>query len=100
KIGGYVRADYYWNAGVIAAFPNVVDGYNRTDQDMDWRARGVLTADVRSQTAYGVLRSYISGGWNNTNLATGIQFDRAFIQFAGFTFGLAITSFFDGFSPY
>src|SRR5690606_29129033 len=59
-----------------------------------------LSADVRTQTEYGTLRSYLRGGWQwSTNDAVTSNnnvtyFDRGFIQFAGFTFGKT-ESFFD-----
>ena len=35
--------------------------------DLLWRSRAVVTFDVRSQTEYGTLRSYMAGGyqWDN-----------------------------------
>ena len=60
-----------------------------------------VSFDVRSQTEYGTLRSYLRAGWqwtSNTNSiggsSTAVYLDRAFIQFAGFTFGKT-QSFFD-----
>jgi hypothetical protein len=73
------------------------------------RSRGYITADARNQTEYGTVRSYIavglSQGWvtgttTNTDIATGgdgFNANRAFIQWAGFTFGLS-QSFFDFYS--
>jgi hypothetical protein len=65
------------------------------------RTRGVFSFDVRSQTEYGTLRSYVRAGWQwttNTDTVGGsastVYLDRAFIQFAGFTFGKT-QSFFD-----
>jgi hypothetical protein len=67
-------------------------GTNVWSQHARWR----FTADVRSQTEYGTLRSYWSVGynWHNgadsaTAGASSMAFERAFIQFAGFTFGRA-----------
>ncbi len=80
-------------------------GYTRDlTNDINYRVRGVVTFDARTQTDYGTLRSYIRAGWENTTPAatgggtTAISFwDRAFIQFAGFTVGRA-QSFFDMFT--
>ena len=67
------------------------------------RARGMLTADARSQTEYGTLRGYVRFGIQTTTggqggggaIAPAVATDaRYFIQFAGFTFGLT-DSFFD-----
>ena len=64
----------------------------------------MLSYDVRQQTEYGTLRTYIRAGWNQATPATtgggtspATFWDRAFIQFAGFTVGRA-QSFFDIFS--
>lgn len=117
KIGGYVRADTYVNAvgtfnpaiasttGTNFNGPGVgtfaypfVDG---DDPDYLTRARGVFDLDARTQTDYGTLRSYVRFGaeWNSQSGAgsgagNGLYFERAFIQFAGFTFGYT-QSFFD-----
>ena len=72
--------------------------------DINYRVRGVISWDVRQQTEYGTLRSYIRfGAENTTPAATGGGttanpfWDRAFIQFAGFTVGRS-QSFFDLFT--
>ncbi len=69
---------------------------------MWWRIRGYITADARNQTEYGTVRGYIAIGLStNTtggdNAANQFDANRAFIQWAGFTFGRA-QSFFDFFS--
>ena len=67
-----------------------------------WRARGYITADARNQTAYGTVRAYTAVGiqhqrrWPQHAQQT-VQAYRAFIQWAGFTFGQA-QSFFDFYS--
>ena len=60
--------------------------------------RAMLTADARNQSEYGTIRAYIRIGavLNNADAATFVA-ERAFIQFAGFTFGQT-QSFFDIFS--
>ena len=72
--------------------------------DINYRVRGVTSWDVRQQTEYGTLRTYIRfGAANTTPAATGGGttvnpfWDRAFIQFAGFTVGRS-QSFFDLFT--
>jgi Porin subfamily len=99
-----VRVQAEYNAGG----GGVVDGtlsqaaqamYDRVrTNDVDYRVRGALSIDVRDQTEYGTLRSYFRIGVNQTTPAdstAGVVFwDRAFIQFAGFTVGKA-QSFFD-----
>ena len=102
KIGGWVRAEAAW--GVNGSSTNVQNGdvNNRTTNNNWWRIRGYITADARDQTAYGTVRGYLAVGLStNTTGVDGAsnQFsaNRAFIQWAGFTFGRA-ASFFDFFS--
>ena len=72
--------------------------------DINYRVRAAISWDVRQQTEYGTLRTYIRfGAENTTPTATGGGttfspfWDRAFIQFAGFTVGRS-QSFFDLFT--
>ncbi|MFZ0670838.1 MAG: porin, partial [Pseudolabrys sp.] len=102
KIGGWVRAEAAW--GVNGSSTNVQNGdvNNRNTNNNWWRIRGYITADARDQTEYGTVRGYLAVGLStNTNGLdnAGNQFDanRAFIQWAGFTFGRA-QSFFDFYS--
>jgi hypothetical protein len=103
KIGGFVRTEWNHNAGGSFA-PTVNEDagfYTRRTDVLVNRTRGLLTWDVRSQTGYGTLRSYLRAAWqwtSNTDTiggsSTAVYLDRAFIQFAGFTFGKTV-SFFD-----
>ncbi len=66
------------------------------------RARGYITADARNQTEYGTVRGYIAVGLSTNDVglntaANQFSANRAFIQWAGFTFGLA-QSFYDFYS--
>jgi len=100
KIGGWVRAETTWginNSSTAGVFNNDVN--NRTTANLWARERGYITADAREQTAYGVARGYIAVGISSTttgNEAPSAQFssNRAFVQWAGITAGLAV-SFFD-----
>jgi hypothetical protein len=72
--------------------------------DINYRVRAVTSWDVRQQTEYGTLRTYIRFGVSNeTPAGTGggstpsAFWDRAFMQFAGFTVGRS-QSFFDLFT--
>ena len=103
KIGGFVRAQYYYNT--VQGFPqSPALAFSRATDRYGTFARGALSADVRSQTEYGTLRSYMRYGqnWQTTGNATGGApggyFERAYIQFAGFTFGRAAShfDFYDG----
>jgi hypothetical protein len=103
KIGGYVRAE--WNYQANGSF-NPVRVYNFDDPARNrivQRTRGGITVDVRSQTAYGTLRGYatilptatddnaVGGGPYAT---PGVFAPAIFVQFAGFTWGKT-ASFFD-----
>jgi hypothetical protein len=60
--------------------------------------RTLAAGSGRAQTDYGVLRTYfLVGHTGDAPNAEGLYANRGFIQFAGFTFGLA-QSFFDFFS--
>lgn len=105
KIGGYVRAEYVFNGAGSGAnvYLTGTDGYynDATTRKYNWYSRYVGTVDVRSQTEYGTLRSYARVGaqYNTGGQGSGdtesmartgdghLYFDRAFIQFAGLTFG-------------
>jgi len=79
------------------------------DSDYLTRVRGTIDFDARTQTDYGTLRSYVRFGmeWNSQQIGlssssggvtwgsnTNFYFERAFIQFSGFTAGYT-QSFFD-----
>ena len=110
KIGGFLRIQTEYNAGtggiVVGSQQLAPQGRFTRDlaNDINYRIRAVLSYDVRQQTEYGTLRTYIRAGWNQDTPATtgggtspATFWDRAFIQFAGFTVGRA-QSFFDIFS--
>jgi len=114
KIGAYTKLQTEYNAtngpfmmGVANNGAGDAGGrHTRTDTgEFTWNARGVISFDMRQQTEYGTLRSYIdvgeqtqssdnSGGNSTLNNATSLFNSRAFIQFAGFTAG-RMRSFFD-----
>ena len=111
KMGGYVRvqAEYNMGSGGIPVGSGAQEaGQGRFTRDLtndvNYRVRGAISWDVRQQTEYGTLRTYIRFGAENTTPAAtggGTTFnpfwDRAFIQFAGFTVGRS-QSFFDLFT--
>ena len=103
KIGGWVRAEYaYGDNGNMTWGPFNGNGNTRNTSNSTFRARGYITADSRNQTEYGTVRGYIAVGINTNDLglntaANQFSANRAFIQWAGFTFGLA-QSFFDFYS--
>ena len=100
KMGGWVRAEYAYNGGNSMTNGPFAAGYNTrtTNNDFVMRTRGYITADARSQSEYGTIRSYIAVGVNyDSPDGAAFSSNRAFIQFAGFTFGTT-QSFFDFYS--
>ena len=111
KMGGYLRVQAEYNAGaggIITGSGTQMAPQGRFTRDLtndiNYRVRGAISWDVRQQTEYGTLRTYIRFGAENTTPADtggGTTFnpfwDRAFIQFAGFTVGRS-QSFFDLFT--
>jgi hypothetical protein len=100
KIGGWVRAEMDFNAGGShnPANNGALGRNNRIDTiDVTMRDRFVISNDIRTQTEYGTLRAYTRAGFDwTTPEENGGRFyiERAFIQFAGFTFGRS-QSYFD-----
>jgi Porin subfamily len=113
RVGGYVWSEFEVNN--FGAGPNYATGAiggdsirNRNDDWTSFRVRFDMVFDARTNTEYGTLRSYASVGWQWTTNLDGFQqqqlpattgnyawyYDRAFIQFAGLTFGY-VGSFFD-----
>lgn len=103
KVGGWTRFEYAWGSnGNFAWGPFAGVGNNRATNNSAMRARGYITVDARSQTAYGTVRSYMAIGLSENDVgyntaANTFSANRAFIQWAGFTFGRA-SSFFDFYS--
>ncbi len=99
KLGGYVRADYNFNAAnTDAAFLNGAGGqhslFNNANQT---RSRIMMQVDTRTATEYGVVRTFASFGpqWSTGDglAAGGMRVEAAFIQFAGFTFGRSASAY-------
>jgi hypothetical protein len=107
KLGGFVRLQGEFNAGaggVPVGIGNSTEApqgaFTRaTTNDVNFRNRIYFSVDTRQQTEYGTLRSYFRMGVSQTTpgdpVAGAVFWDRAFIQFAGFTVG-KIVSFFEG----
>jgi hypothetical protein len=119
KIGGAVRAEgAFISASRIFRPDQVLSNgtpylvIGRNQDQSGFFARGQLTTDIRTQTAYGTLRSFIAiqadryqGLYQGGGLAGGANsfanqggnltyLDKGFIQFAGITAG-RVQSFFD-----
>src|SRR4051794_39882519 len=112
KVGAYFRAEYAYGT-IGASLTNLdatgADGQRTriTGPDYQQRARAFIFLDSRQQTAYGTLRAYFNVGNSNdypagnsntaNTSAAAIYANRAFIQLAGFTWGIA-TSYYDFYS--
>jgi len=108
RVGGYVRIDYWVHGGNAAPIFSggwKTSGLEKTRDNAGSRffARALLINDARTNTAYGTLRSYTAigaqyssdGGGDGSRSAgdTAVYFEKAFIQFAGFTFGFTDSFF-------
>jgi porin-like protein len=101
RIGGAIRAGASINAGVwgVPFYQGGTGGagsYNRNYYTT--RERFTLFVDTRTATEYGVVRTYANMLFDfsqgRENIAGGyIENDFIFIQFAGFTFGKAVSMF-------
>ena len=111
KIGGWVR-QYLGVNGPSLTNGALAGNYNtrNTNSGWTWKVRGYITADARNQTEYGTVRGYLAVGTSiqGTNGGQGaagsagvnpggFNANRAFVQWAGFTFGVS-QSFYDLFS--
>jgi hypothetical protein len=91
KFGGYVRGDYGWNVNGARTphYSGTGGAQDRTVSQYSTRHRANLQLDTRTQTAYGTLRTFTSLHFDNENNTFSSTMARAFIQWAGFTFGHA-----------
>ncbi len=101
KIGGAIRIDTSFNANAYDTpfWQGGAGGNNLWTKDyFITRERINLTTDTRTATEYGVVRTYANIQFdfsqNRETIAGGFtEVDYAFIQFAGFTFGKAVSQF-------
>jgi hypothetical protein len=90
KIGGYVQADYGWNRAGSGqqAYTAAPGAQDRSVSPYSSRHRAHFNFDSRTQTAYGTLRTYVAVHIENRDQnSVTVSPARAFIQWAGFTFG-------------
>src|SRR5215510_11694669 len=90
KVGGYVRVDNRWNAigGGQVHYTGANGAQDRTVNPYASRHRAHFNFDSRTQTPYGVLRTFVAVHVENRDLnSVTVTPSRAFIQWAGFTFG-------------
>ena len=110
KIGGYVREQVEWQSNSGMGFgstnstwgPNTIAGgaFDRASSNFNFTTRAMISVDTRNQTEYGTVRGYIRLGMrvvDQGSTAATFYFDRAVIQWAGFTVGRTL-SFFDIFT--
>ncbi|WP_307060304.1 porin [Ancylobacter vacuolatus] len=115
KVGGYVTADTYYTDIDFKASVATPLGYASVSDDPDGQSyfltRVGVQLDARTQTEYGTLRSYFEGRFNagedygfGQQITTGdfsfsdgarnqAVLKYGYIQFAGFTFGMATSAF-------
>src|SRR4051812_213392 len=101
KIGGAIRIDTAFNGSTydVPYWQGGAGGNNLWTKDyINTRERINLTTDTRTATEYGVVRTYsniqFDFAQNRESIAGGYtEVDYAFIQFAGFTFGKAVSQF-------
>jgi hypothetical protein len=89
KLGGYIRLDAAYNAagGRTPAYSGTQGAQDRTVSPLSSRARANIAMDTRTQTQYGTLRTLTSLHFQNQDQSESFNVSRAFIQWAGFSFG-------------
>jgi hypothetical protein len=99
RVGGKIQEDVAWNAngGRNPNYSGANGAQDRTNLELSTRGRADFAMDARSQTSYGVLRSAALMHFQNQDQAESFNTARAFIQWAGWTFG-RIRSYQDTFS--
>jgi hypothetical protein len=95
RVGGRLRVDYRINN-----FGNPSNDWdNNEDNATSFLARAYVYLDSRTQTEFGLLRTYTSVYFTHVNGAQTPEVEYAFIEFGGFTFGEA-QSFYDFWTGY
>ena len=83
KINGEIRADAYF-----------AETRSRADDGVQFNSRAQINFDARTQTEYGLLRSFLSIDVNqNAGAGSSLAADKAYIQFGGLTAGYAHSFF-------
>src|SRR6202795_2387850 len=103
RIGGAIRSVTVFNGATTADVPFWQGGASGSKAyGRDWystRARFTLIEDTRTAAEYGVLRTFASllMDWTRGSSALSggnpVEVDYAFIQFAGFTIGKAVSEY-------
>lgn len=103
KLGGYTQLDINFNGGNYNqpswTAASGIDIAGRNGDMYTTRARNQFNIDTRTATEYGVVRTFWSSNFEFStgatfNASTGnLTVDYGFVQFAGFTFGKAVSGF-------
>ena len=104
KLSGYLRADVSVNGAGVYDNPSWAGGSaasqgTRARNELTTRSRFDFDVDTRTATEYGVVRTYFdatfnwTGGGSDGIASSDVGVYYAFVQFAGFTFGKAISQF-------
>ncbi|MBS8258937.1 porin [Roseibium polysiphoniae] len=92
RVGGRVRVQYVANN-----FADDGAWGDRTSDDSTFFARGYLYLDSRTNTEFGLLRTFTEIYGTNSDGGESFSLGKAYVQWGGLTFGHA-TSFFDYFT--
>src|SRR5262245_32349137 len=89
RFAGRAQADYGWNVTGARTphYTGTGGAQDRTVSAWSTRARADIDADFRTQSQYGTIRAFIRLRHQNEDLTDSTNTPRAFIQWAGFTFG-------------
>ncbi|WP_407051717.1 porin [Methyloraptor flagellatus] len=98
KIGGFVLADLRTGGGKLSRFDSTASSFGdrtRSGNVFYTRARTQVNFDARTNTEFGLLRSYIDARWEVNTGATAVTtvLPAAYIQFGGLTAGLKNSAF-------
>ncbi len=95
RVRGRVRTEFR-----VRNFGEAENAWGDRDTDgYQWRSRGYLYLDARTQTSFGTLRGFIELYMQQTNDRAGFSIDNAYIQWGGLTAGLTNSNF-DFFTGY
>lgn len=95
RVRGRLRTEFR-----VRNFGEAENAWGERDSDgYQWRSRGYLYLDARTQTSFGTLRGFIELYMQQTNDRAGYSIDNAYIQWGGLTAGLTNSNF-DFFTGY
>ncbi|MBG6162211.1 hypothetical protein IWQ54_001867 [Labrenzia sp. EL_195] len=95
RVRGRVRTEFR-----VRNFGEAENSWGNRDSDgYQWRSRGYLYLDARTQTEFGTLRGFIEMYMQQTNESAGYSIDNAYIQWGGLLAGLTNSNF-DFFTGY